>query len=97
MVNRTVMMDNMAKEQSSLIDLNFSNMALTDYNMVTDGTTNMQQVPINTINLNLTKNVGLENSSVNINAWFSNNQQYKQGVAQNNSTLYTRKNNTNSQ
>ena len=49
-------------------------MALTDYNMVTDGTSNIQHVPINTINLNFTKGSGLEKSNVNINAWFSNNQ-----------------------
>lgn len=70
-------------------------MALTDYNMVTDGTSNIQHVPINTINLNFTKGSGLEKSNVNINAWFSNNQQTKKNNT--NFGLYARKGNTNSQ
>ena len=61
--------------EQSLIDLNLSNLAMTDYNMATDGTTamsNLQQVPANSNNLNGSKHMSNDSASVNVNSWFSN-------------------------
>ena len=53
MVNRTVMMDmntsEIVPDYNSLIDLNLSNLAMTDYNMITDGT--MVPITMNTKNM----------------------------------------------
>ena len=57
MVNRTVIMDMndscLVPEQNSMIDLNLSNLAMTDYNTATDGT--QRPAPGHPENLNASK------------------------------------------